>query len=161
MEETSEALIYPTREEIVELNKYHIHQTGGLYDGYDNLKESGSLEWVLDAIQYPLFGVMQYPSIEAKAAQLAWIIIDGHVFRDGNKRTGMSALFIFLRANHYMLRGAQRAMIAYPYGLAATDGEVIREALNIATRVERNYTVADLTHWIGRRLSRYLLVNVR
>ena len=76
MGKASRTLIFPTREDITNLNRYHITNTGGFDDGGANLKNSGSLEWVLDAIQYPLFGVDNYPGIAEKAAILAWIIID-------------------------------------------------------------------------------------
>lgn len=147
-------MIFPALAEIVELNQYHIKTTGGMWDGGDNLRESGSLEWVLDAIQYPLFGVEQYPTIEEKAAQLAWIIIDGHVFHDANKRTGMSAMFIFLRVNAYvLLRKPRRMPLKGARLLAPSDSDVIQLALNIASQAEEGYTVAELVRWIRGRLT--------
>jgi len=98
----------------------------------------GSLEWVLDVIQYPLFGVDLYPTLAAKAALLTWTIIGGHVFHDGNKRTGVSVLQIFLRRNGY--------------DITASDDELIEVALRVAESSEENFTVEDLTQWIGHRL---------
>lgn len=138
MGETIKTLIYPTREDIVRLNLYHIANTGGFCQGSDNLLSPGSLEWVLDAIQYPLFGVDCYPTVVEKAAILTWTIINGHVFRDANKRTGISALKIFLRINEYEVE--------------ASDIELIDVALAIAESKKREYSLEDFTQWIRDRL---------
>ena len=41
----------------------------------------------------------KYPSLIDKAAALAWWIIKGHIFNDGNKRTGMQAAIELLEIN--------------------------------------------------------------
>lgn len=131
-------MIFPTRGDIIGLNRYHIEHTGGLYQGIENLLNPGSLEWVLDAIRYPLFGVDLCPTLAAKAALLTWTIIGGHVFHDGNKRTGISVLQGFLRQNGYDIN--------------ASDDELIEVSLEVAESSEENFTVEDLTQWIGNRL---------
>ena len=138
MGEVIKTLIFPTREDIIELNLYHIATTGGFCQGPDNLLNPGSLEWVLDAIQYPLFGVDCYPTVVEKASILVWTIISGHVFRDANKRTGISALKIFLRTNGYEVN--------------ASNAELIKIALAIAESKKLNYTLADFTQWIRDKL---------
>ena len=40
-----------------------------------------------------------YPSIESKAAFLAFAIIQDHVFEEGNKRTGIGVLLTYLKQN--------------------------------------------------------------
>jgi len=134
-------LIFPTRENIINLNRYHIQHTGGLYQGTENLLNPGSLEWVLEAIQYPLFGVDRYPTLVEKAALLSWTIVAGHVFHDGNKRTGISALKAFLRANGY--------------GIVASDDELIQVALKVACGREEDYPLGDFIQWIRNRLQLY------
>ena len=94
---------FSTLEEIRDINRRHIIENGGKYVGPDNALNWGSLEWVLDAVRYPLFGIDHYPTLEEKAAILAWTIITGHVFVDGNKRTGMTALIHFVKLNHDQL----------------------------------------------------------
>lgn len=138
MGKTSSTLIFLTVERIVKVNRYHIEKTKGLYIGSDNLHARGSLEWVVDAIRYPLFGVHRYPSIEEKAAQLGWVIIGGHVFHDGNKRTGMSVMIAFLKANGYVLR--------------ASDDELIEVALKIANRSNSGYDVNSLVAWLREQI---------
>ena len=130
-------MIFPTRQDIVRLNRRHILRSEGLLAGTDNLTNPGSLDWVLDAIQHPVFGVEPYPTIQDKAAMLAWEIIAAHVFADGNKRTGMSALKAFLRANGYMLEALQ--------------DEVIETALKIADAGRSGYTRDEFIEWVRGR----------
>lgn len=98
------------------------------------------MDWVLEAIQAPeLFAVPLYPSLVEKAALLSWVIIDGHVFYDGNKRTGISALNAFLKTNGFALE--------------VTTEEVVEIALEIARggslRVLSREAFGD---WITERL---------
>lgn len=140
MGEIKEPLIFPTFEEIVKNNHLHLTKAGQPIKGIDNLKEPGSLKWVLDAIQYPLFGSHQYPSIAEKAGILVWVIIDGHVFWDGSKRTGMSVLNIFLRVNGYRLK--------------TTNEEIVEIALRIGDiDAEKEYTRKEFVEWIKKKLT--------
>jgi len=132
-------LIFPTREDIIKLNRRHIEKAQTYYVEPDNLRNSNSLEWVLEAIQYPLFGVDNYPTLAEKAAILAWTIIDGHVFYDGNKRTGMSTLDILIRQNGYRLD--------------ASNDEFVEIALRIANKnPEQDYTFDEFTEWVRDKL---------
>jgi death-on-curing protein len=132
-------VIFPTRKTIIKINRRHIKESGGIYLGHDNLNNSDSLEWVLEAIQYPLFGVDNYPTLAEKAAILAWVIIDGHVFHDGNKRTGMSALLFFIQRNGFLLN--------------VTDDELVEVALQIAgERTEGDYTCEEFVQWVRNKL---------
>jgi death-on-curing protein len=130
-------LIFPTREDIVKLNRRHIERTKGLYVEPDNLKNPGSLEWVLEAIQYPLFGVEKYLTLPEKAAVLAWTIIKNHVFHDGCKRTGMSALEIFVEQNDHQLN--------------ATNDEIEDVALKVAGA--EAYSFDEFAEWVRGKIS--------
>ena len=68
-----------------------------------NFLHRGTLEYVLGVIDSTLFGQEMYPSIQEKAAAVGWYIIQGHVFNDGNKRTGMMACAILLDLHGYSL----------------------------------------------------------
>jgi death-on-curing protein len=130
---------FPTRDNIVKLNRRHTQREGSFYVEPDNLRNADSLEWVLEAIQYPLFGVDNYPTLAEKAALLAWVIIDGHVFHDGCKRTGMSALDIFIRQNDHWLD--------------ASDEEIVEVALKVAgENTESDYTFNEFAEWVRSRL---------
>jgi len=139
MEKTGCPLKFPSFEDIVKTNRYHLKAAGQRHVGVDNLKERGSLKWVLDAIQSPLFGVDHYPSLVEKAAKLAWTIIGGHVFWDGNKRTGMSVLHAFLRVNGYRLN--------------TTNDQVVQIALRIAqANTEKSYTCEEFVQWVRDKI---------
>lgn len=137
MGKASQTLKFPTVGDIIKHNRIHIQKTKGIYLGEDNLRTPGSLKWVVDAIQYPLFGVDSYPTIEEKAAQLAWVIIDGHVFHDGNKRTGISSMLTFLYMNSYTVQ--------------ASHDELIEIALKIANRQKNMYQIDMLVDWLTER----------
>jgi len=136
-------LIFPTWEEVIALNRYHIEHTTGLYLGPDNLLHPGSLDSILYAIQNLYFGVDRYPTLVEKSAALSWTIIDRHVFHDGNKRTGISILEIFLRANGYEI--------------AASNDELMQIAIRIAKGSEEDYSLSEFTQWIRSRLYRKAL----
>jgi len=140
VEKASQPLKIPIRRDVIELNRRHIETTGGAYFEPDNLINAGSLEWVLDAIRHPLCGIEQYPTLAEKAALLAWVIIREHVFFDGCKRTGMSAMEIFIRLNGYQLD--------------ATDEEILEIALRIAGKHgEGDFTLEDLIKWLRDHLN--------
>jgi death-on-curing protein len=102
MEGTGKPVVVPTLEEVVVLNRRLINEYGGgLYCGATNLANRNSLDHALAQMQYNIFGVDKYPTVFDKAALLAWRIIAGHVFYDGNKRTGMASAMMFLAVNGY------------------------------------------------------------
>lgn len=131
------SIVYPTIEDIINLNRDHIHRSKGLWVGTDNLSNRASLEWVLEAIQYPLFGKVRYESLSSKAAMLTWVIINDHVFFDACKRTAMSAMIGFIRLN------------GYPFNAAGE--EIIDMAVNVADHTKSGCTVKDLERWIGKK----------
>ena len=135
-------LIYPTLDKIIELNRIHLERAGQQFVETDNnLKERGSLECVLDSIQYTLFGEEPYPGLALKAAKLAWTIVVGHVFWDGNKRTGMTVLVAFLRANGYRL--------------SASDDEIVDVSLRLAHgNPQYPCSEQDFVTWVSDRVTR-------
>jgi death-on-curing protein len=116
-------LRFPTREGIIKLNLTHLEQSGEEVLGPNNLRIPGTLDWVLDAIRYPIYGVERYPTLADKAAKLAWVIIVEHVFHDGNHRTGMSALEIFLGTNGYRLDATDDEMFEIARTIDRSDPE--------------------------------------
>ena len=135
MEGTGKALIVPTIEELIILNRRLIREYGGgLYIGSDNLANRGSLEHALAQMQSTVFGYDQYPTLFDKAALLAWRIIAGHIFFDGNKRTGMASIGVMLVVNGYKM-------------LFSTD--IIETALKIATK---RMSIVELSTWIERQI---------
>lgn len=138
MERVIKSLIFLSIEQIIEFNHDLITEFGGIFWGDDNLKNPGSLEWVLDRIQYPLFGIDTYPSIAQKAALLGWFINEGHVFHDGNKRTSTFAVLVFLAINFYSLN--------------ATFDELIEISERIANCKISFYSLEEYISWIEDRI---------
>jgi death-on-curing protein len=55
-----------------------------------------------------------YPSLAAKAASLAYSLIQNHPFVDGNKRVGHAAMEVFLIMNGYeILANSRRTRTIY------------------------------------------------
>ncbi len=121
--------------DVLAINRRMIQVFGGVFfAGDDNLANPGSLEYVLEAIQGSLFGYNPYPTLLEKAAALAWRIITGHVFHDGNKRTGMEVCRLFLELNGHTMR---------------IDMAVVDVALQIAND---ELGFADFVRWLATRV---------
>ena len=101
----------------------------GNFLGEDNLRERPALEGILDALQYPSFGVDRYPTVIDKASALGWYINAVHVFWEGNKRTGMAACRHFLQINGYDMDMNRDEIIRM--GFAVANHEVDLEAFTL------------------------------
>jgi len=124
-----------TVEDIIEINRRMIKESGGFHNSDNNSANLGPLEHILDVIQGSVFGVNLYPSIFEKAGAIAWRIITEHVFFDGNKRTGMEACRNFLEQNGYNMR---------------IDFDIIDVAIDIA---EKKVEFYDFILWLKKRTS--------
>lgn len=74
-----------------------------------------------------------------KSAILAWTIIASHVFWDGNKRTGMSALETLLILNGYQLN--------------VTDEEIEETAVRVADAIISDYSYEEFVRWLRSKIS--------
>ncbi len=99
MERFGSALVYPTIEQICDVNHRMIDEFGGTFLPPDNLHNPGSLEHVLTLVACPVFGQDLYPNLKEKAAVITHHMITGHIFRDGNKRTAIHTAWEFMRSN--------------------------------------------------------------
>ena len=115
-------MIYLTLDHICEINKQWIALYGGRYVDVDNnLLNRNSLEYILVAIQFPIFGRDLYPTLPEKAAALLWWIAGGHIFGDGNKRTGMQAAIELLEVNDVETKFDSEAIISIPIKVATKE----------------------------------------
>ena len=99
---------------IKEIHSLMIAETGGL----DGIRDEGLLESAANAPFQTFDDQPLYKTIQAKAARLGFSLVNNHAFIDGNKRTGMMAMLLFLEMN-----GA---------GRDCTDEEIIRVGLALA-----------------------------
>ena len=81
------------------------------------LKKSG-LEAAVSQPRQTFGGADLYPGIFEKGAALARGIICGHVFVDGNKRTGMEAALVFLEVNGWQVRLTKDEYVALALDVA-------------------------------------------
>ena len=72
-----------------------------------------------------------YPSIYDKAAQLCYGIVKNHPFTDGNKRTALHSMYVYLIINGFDITASQQ--------------EVENLIINVAAG---NMTNVELTQWL-------------
>lgn len=74
-----------------------------------------------------------YPSIYDKAAQLCYGIANNHPFTDGNKRTALHSIYVYLIINGY--------------DITATHQDVENMIIDVAAG---NITNVELAHWLQK-----------
>lgn len=103
-----------TVDEIIALQEKVIAKTGGSY----GLRDRGLLESAVYSANSAFGDVEVYPSLEEKAARLAFAITGNHAFVDGNKRIGMLVMLLTLRLNGRAVAHTQAELIALGLGVA-------------------------------------------
>ena len=104
-----------SREQVLMLHSMLINQSGGI----DGIRDNGLLDSALNMPFQSFNNEDFYPSIQGKAAQLCYGIINNHPFIDGNKRIGILAMLVFLKINHVEIQ--------------CQDEEIIKLGLDIAS----------------------------
>lgn len=133
MGRTGSCVNYHSADRLIWLNEYMLMRSGGLYvAGDDNVANRDSLDYLVEAVSGFAYGKELHEGLCRKAAAYAYHIICDHVFRDGNKRTGMEAAFLFLFLNGRPVT-------------AATDEAVVDVALRVANG---NMAVDHLADWL-------------
>jgi len=112
---------YLSLEEVLELHRLVLRQTGGL----EGVRDLGGLESAVAQPQMTFDGQDLYPCLPTKAAALGFSLIRNHPFVDGNKRIGHLAMEMFLVLNGHELDAGVDEQERIILGLAA--GEVSRE----------------------------------
>lgn len=97
-------MIYLDKEDIVFINYKTIEVHGGSFTPPYNILKEQPLDYVVDIVKAEMFGASIYPLISDKAAVYFFTITCGHIFGDGNKRTGVEAALSFLKLNGWRLR---------------------------------------------------------
>jgi death-on-curing protein len=86
---------YLSPAEVILIHDHAIREFGGS----SGLMSLERLEAVIEAPRQTMFGEELYSDISSKAAILFYLLIKGHPFIDGNKRTAALALIEFLERN--------------------------------------------------------------
>lgn len=124
---------YLTYQEIIDVNREIISQTGGFVASAGEVRNANSLSYLVEIVQTKFGEKELYPSLTQKAAVYAFDIITRSIFHDGNKRTGMACAFLFLRLNGCILSES------------IPEDEIIELALQIANG---EADIAEVASWI-------------
>lgn len=100
-------MILLTVDEIILLHEKLLAATGGT----PGLRDQGLLESAVFGINAGFEDVEQYPTVEEKAARLAYALVGNHAFVDGNKRVGILAMLMTLALNEVALHYTQEELI--------------------------------------------------
>ena len=105
---------YLTPEQVLFIHARLIEETGGAH----GVRDLGALLSALGRPQASFEGQDLYPSLEHKGAALMLSLIQNHPFVDGNKRTGVAALGLFLALNGHRLVADNADLVALALGVA-------------------------------------------
>lgn len=111
-------MIRLTEQQVLSVHKEMIIATGGT----DGTRDIGLLRSALNSPFQSFEGKELLPSLLSKAAALCRSIICDHPFVDGNKRTGIHVMLIFLEINGVQPDYTQEELIGL--GLGAASGEL-------------------------------------
>ncbi|MDE7360480.1 MAG: type II toxin-antitoxin system death-on-curing family toxin [Oscillospiraceae bacterium] len=113
-------MIRLTEQQVLSVHAMMIKATGGS----DGMRDMGLLRSALNAPFQAFGGKEVYPSLLSKAAAMCRSVISDHPFIDGNKRTGIHVMLIFLEINGVQLDYTQKELIGLGLGVAAGNFDV-------------------------------------
>ena len=96
-------MILLTVDEIIGIHEKLVEASGGS----SALRDKGLLESAVYSAEASFDDVEMYPTVEEKAARLAYSLINNHAFVDGNKRIGVFVMLMTLKLNHVKLTYTQ------------------------------------------------------
>ncbi|MDE7398100.1 MAG: type II toxin-antitoxin system death-on-curing family toxin [Oscillospiraceae bacterium] len=92
--------------------------------GSDGVRDIGLLQSAMECPFQAFDSKEVYPSILSKAAAMCRSIISNHPFVDGNKRTGIHIMLIFLEINGVLMDYTQKELIDLGFGIASGNLDV-------------------------------------
>jgi death-on-curing protein len=116
---------YLTIEEVLLMHARLIQRTGGS----GGVRDMGLLESALARPQATFEGEDLYSDLWDKAAALMESLIKNHPFVDGNKRSALTAVGLFLELNGYALTASNEEVLEFTRGAAV--GEVNLESMAV------------------------------
>ena len=122
-------------EQVIAMHAELLERWGGAEGGGHRGVDHEGVEAAVQAVKNSY-----YESREELAAAYAVYIVQGHVFMDGNKRTGAAAMLTFLLANGGRTR--------------RSSPELARAMLEVQARAEAGERTEQLVSWLSRLLSR-------
>ena len=95
--------------------------------GFSGIRDLAGLESAIYHAYASFEGKDLYGTIEEKAARQAYGIIRNHPFIDGNKRTGLFVMLVFLELNNIKLNFKQSELVDLGIGIA--EGKIDSEQI--------------------------------
>ena len=86
-------------EDILQIHSMVVDETGGLH----GVRDHNIILSLENTPRQKVFGKELYPTIFLKAAVYVRNLLMNHPFIDGNKRTGMTSVAVFLEDNGYII----------------------------------------------------------
>lgn len=125
--EANDLILYLTPSDVL---KIHEELTSDFADQDDpispsGLKDKALMESALFHPQTSFDGKYKYPTVESAAAALMYAISNNHAFHNGNKRTAIVALLVFLDRHHIVLTCDEDALFRISIKLA--DHKMVEE----------------------------------
>ncbi|MDR0992595.1 MAG: type II toxin-antitoxin system death-on-curing family toxin [Ruminococcus sp.] len=111
---------YLTKQVLIRIHNSAIEEFGGDF----GLRDDGLLEAALAAPLASFGGADLFPTVIEKAARLALGIIKNHPFIDGNKRTGILALYFLVLENGYYFKDTVTNDETYNLGIGLAEGTI-------------------------------------
>ncbi len=112
-------MIRLTLEQIIELHNDIVAQSGGS----QGIRDINLIDSAINAPFQTFGGIDLYPTIEEKAARLAYNLTMSHAFIDGNKRIGAGVLALFLEVNNVELLATDEEIIDLFLSLASGEAD--------------------------------------
>ena len=106
-----------SKRQVILLHQQLINEIGGS----SGLRDEGLLESALAAPFQSFGGIDVYPSLQQRAARLAYGLVNNHPFVDGNKRIGAHTMLVFLALNGIELSYTQEELASLFIAVASGD----------------------------------------
>ncbi|MBC8508685.1 MAG: type II toxin-antitoxin system death-on-curing family toxin [Chloroflexi bacterium] len=100
---------YLTAEQVLFIHARMIDETGGEH----GIRDLGLVQAAIARPQATFDGEELYPDLFTKAAALMESLVNNHAFLDGNKRTGIAAVALFLQINGVTLDANNPQFVAF------------------------------------------------
>lgn len=121
---------YLTRDEVLEIHDEALRESGGLF----GVRDLGTIDAAIATPQQQFGGRDLYETVPLKAAAFFRAIAYNHPFADGNKRTAIVAMAVFLRHQRWDLRADRLVIARFAVRAVAERWEIAR----IARWIERH-----------------------
>lgn len=150
---------YLKKEDIIRLNKKTIDKHGGNYVPPSNFLNESALDYLIDIVEHGiLFGEEMYPSLESRASLYLFNICQNHIFSDGNKRTALVSLEVFIAKNGHKLKDKldiciidEKLIPALPEGRVNNTSILYNLVLGVA---EGKISHEEITTWLEKNITK-------